>query len=298
MQLLTFIPFFFLFTPLFSYPLLSASNSTSFSWSSTTSFLAFGDSYTYVQGTLGRQNYSFIGDALSPSFTSSQLLSDAIVQNQIGTSAGGPNWVEYLTECFEGLPSQCKETSQDQKQLWDFAFAGADVSTQFTTLHHNYSVDLVSQINQYLTYAAEPLASNLAPENTLVAIFIGINDISDTAKWTNITSFPDLYSSIIATALDSATSLASSRGGGFESFLFLNLPPLEKTPGNVAAAAKNQSVYPSYAQVSAWNGILEEQVGAWKETAGVRDAWVFDTYGYLNQVIEEPERFGITNVTG
>jgi hypothetical protein len=75
-------------------------------------------------------------------FTPAQLLSDEIVQNQvrlltyyitvelplthikqIGTSAGGPNWVEYLTGCFSGLPSKCK------RQLWDFAFAGADVST-------------------------------------------------------------------------------------------------------------------------------------------------------------------------
>ncbi len=83
--------------------------------------LAFGDSYTFVQGTLGHQNYSFIGDAQKYSFTASQLLSDSIVLNQ--TSAGGPNWVEYLTGCYSGPPLNCK------KQLWDFAFAGADVST-------------------------------------------------------------------------------------------------------------------------------------------------------------------------
>ena len=101
--------------------------------------LAFGDSYTYVQGTQGLQNYSFIGDLQNYTFTPQQLLTDEIVQNQvhhslsklctpssdliqIGTSAGGPNWVEYLTGCFAGLPSRCK------RQLWDFAFAGSDVS--------------------------------------------------------------------------------------------------------------------------------------------------------------------------
>lgn len=45
--------------------------------------LAFGDSYTYVQGTRGRQNYSFIGDEHDNSFTPSELLSDEIVQNQV-----------------------------------------------------------------------------------------------------------------------------------------------------------------------------------------------------------------------
>lgn len=45
--------------------------------------LAFGDSYTYVQGTSGRQNYSFIGDLQNYSFAPEKLLSDEIVQNQV-----------------------------------------------------------------------------------------------------------------------------------------------------------------------------------------------------------------------
>jgi hypothetical protein len=109
----------------------------------TSSSLAFGDSYTYIQGTDGLQNYSFIGDLQNFTYTPQQLLTDEIVQNQvplfiprassffiiyvtlqIGTSAGGPNWVEYLTGCFSGLPSKCGT------QLWDFAFAGSDVSVE------------------------------------------------------------------------------------------------------------------------------------------------------------------------
>jgi len=45
--------------------------------------LAFGDSYTYVQGTAGRQNSTFIGDYFNFSFSEEKLLSDKIVQNQV-----------------------------------------------------------------------------------------------------------------------------------------------------------------------------------------------------------------------
>lgn len=45
--------------------------------------LAFGDSYTYVQGTAGRQNSTFIGDYFDFSFTEDELLSNKIVQNQV-----------------------------------------------------------------------------------------------------------------------------------------------------------------------------------------------------------------------
>ena len=108
--------------------------------------MAFGDSYTYVQGTHGRQNYSFIRDLFDFSYTPEQLLTDHIVQNlvrscpadtsigctqilisdQTGTAEGGPNYVEFLTECGVKpgltLPRSCK------RQLWNFAYAGSDVS--------------------------------------------------------------------------------------------------------------------------------------------------------------------------
>lgn len=47
------------------------------------SSIAFGDSYSYVQGTHGLQNYSFIGDLQNFSFNAEDLLTDQIVQNQV-----------------------------------------------------------------------------------------------------------------------------------------------------------------------------------------------------------------------
>lgn len=85
--------------------------------------LTFGDSYTFVQGTEGRWAYSFIGSQLNISFTPEQLLGDRIVPGQNTSSAGGPNWVQELTECKEGYPRDC------DRQLWGFAYAGADIST-------------------------------------------------------------------------------------------------------------------------------------------------------------------------
>ena len=52
--------------------------------------IAFGDSYTYVQGTHGHQNYSFIGDQLNFSYDAQTLLSNKIVQNQVSTSSFVP----------------------------------------------------------------------------------------------------------------------------------------------------------------------------------------------------------------
>ncbi|KAG9245169.1 hypothetical protein BJ878DRAFT_419746, partial [Calycina marina] len=76
-------------------------------------------SYIYAQGTAGLQNFSFIRDLQNCSYTHAHLYSFSVI---LGTSTGGPNWVEYLTGSFSGLPSKCKT------QLWDFAFTGSDIS--------------------------------------------------------------------------------------------------------------------------------------------------------------------------
>lgn len=90
--------------------------------------MAFGDSYTYVQGTNGYPKYSFIGSYLPGdfAFTPERLLENRISQNYTSQSAGGPNWIEYLTGCAveDGYhsPLDC------DVQLWDFAFAGANIA--------------------------------------------------------------------------------------------------------------------------------------------------------------------------
>lgn len=45
--------------------------------------IAFGDSYTFVQGTHGYPGYSFIGDQLNYAYDADTLLTDKIVQNQV-----------------------------------------------------------------------------------------------------------------------------------------------------------------------------------------------------------------------
>lgn len=45
--------------------------------------IAFGDSYTFVQGTNGYPGYSFIGDQLNYAYDADTLLTDKIVQNQV-----------------------------------------------------------------------------------------------------------------------------------------------------------------------------------------------------------------------
>lgn len=65
---------------------------------------------------------------------------------------------------------------------------------------------------------------------SLVAIFIGINDISDSSKYTfprnNATSFPPFYTKIIDTEFKSIETIYKA---GYRNYLYMNLPHLEHT---------------------------------------------------------------------
>ncbi|KAK6088997.1 lysophospholipase a [Seiridium cupressi] len=238
---------------------------------------------------------SFIGSYLPDqfAFNASKLLNDKIVQNFTGTAEGGPNWVEYLTGCAvengQYVPANCPV------QLWDFAFAGASVSQQFLPLHHNYTVPLVNQTQQYLTYADSILTRapiRLNKRKSLVAIWIGINDVNDSlASKPNGTSYEDFWDAeLSAVFTQSVTPLLNV---GFKNFLFVNLPPLDRTPSN----QKTTTPYPSKSQVDTWGSSLAEKAAAFQqENAGVT-ALLYDANTFLNGVMDNPDDYGVTNTT-
>ncbi|KAI9049010.1 hypothetical protein LZ554_006859 [Drepanopeziza brunnea f. sp. 'monogermtubi'] len=268
-----------------SQALTTSNPSTGFRWDDVKYILAFGDSYTYVQGTAGRPNYSFVGDYLNYAYTPKTLLTSEIVENR--TSAGGPNYVEYLTGCFSGLPCECPT------QLWDFAFAGADVSARFLPRHHNFSVQLDEQIIQWSLYAKPVLLIDVS--RALVVIFIGINDINDSAMFTfprnNATDFPSFYAQIIHAEMNSVAEIYDA---GYRNFLFMNLPPLDRKPGNQLSPTP----LPNSTMVHQYNLAISSAAAQFTAAHPGAHAMVFDSYAFLAGIMDHPSRYGITNTTG
>ncbi|KAE8151289.1 hypothetical protein BDV25DRAFT_128894 [Aspergillus avenaceus] len=264
----------------------SSKERQSFDWGSIQYLIAFGDSYTYVQGTEGLQNFSFIGDQLHYDYDAHTLLTNKIVQNQTATAEGGPNWVEFLTRCGveEGLtsPLNCS------KQLWDFAFAGADISVAHTPLHHNYTISFVNQVAQYKQYGYPALKHIVEPSKTLFTIWIGINDINDSAQYA--VHFPTFYNELMRTLFSSIQDLYSL---GYRSYLFMNLPPLDRTPSN----QKKANPSPNATQVAWFNAALEHHIDSFNRQHPDTNALLFDAHSTLNDMIDHPAGYGIANTT-
>ncbi|KAJ7288258.1 putative lysophospholipase [Mycena rebaudengoi] len=261
-----------------------------FNWDSIRYMYAFGDSYTFVQGTAGHANFSFIGDALNLSFTPQQLLTNKIIPKN--TSSEGSNWIEFLTGCTGGLPSGCS------RQLWNFAFAGSDIDSALLPLHHDYTVPLVDQVNQWLTYA-----SNVIPHpsgETLTAWWIGINDTGDTVSNASITDFPAFWETEMTSYFK---AVQKAHDNGLQTHLFINVPPEERAPGTLGSATKAAAMKTHIMQ---FNTILTNHVTMFKAanpgkscpTNSTATVMTFDAHAWFNSVLDSPSTFGFTNVTG
>lgn len=118
---------------------------------------------------------------------------------------------------------------------------------------------------------------------------IGINDISDTAA--KDYDFPVFYDEIISTIF--SQSVTSLYNAGYHNFLFMNLPPLDRTPGNLGKADPS----PNKTQIGWWDSSLEQHRKAFAKEYPAANTMLFDTNTFLNGVLDNAGAYGITNTT-
>ncbi|KAF9077718.1 hypothetical protein BDP27DRAFT_1499370 [Rhodocollybia butyracea] len=270
------------FLPLIQLLTVSAAfAATSFNWDSTKYVYAFGDSYTFVQGTLGNPNFSFIGDVLDLAFTPQQIFSDEIIPRN--TSSEASNWIEFLTGCFGGKPSDC------EKQLWNFAFAGSDISAALLPRHHDFTTSLVEQVGQWVTFASDVLPH---PENeTLTFWWIGINDTGDTLNNASITDFAAFWETEMIAYFD-AVQMAFDNG--LSKHVFINVPPEDRNPATLGTS--NEPKLESNVQM--FNDALSNHTAGFAEQNPSATVMTFDSHAVFSFILDHPSDFGFTNITG
>ncbi|GAB1525522.1 hypothetical protein RhiTH_008685 [Rhizoctonia solani] len=224
----------------------------------------------------------FFGDRLNLNVTGAQVQSGDIISN--GTSSGGANWIQMITGCYQGRPSECPRT------LWDFAFGGATIDPDIVALEAEWIIPLTDQGGQWVQARNDNLLE--APgDNSLAAFFIGINDMLGATPWKNVTEWDTFWNG----ALDSYFEVVNQvYHTGLRLFVFLNVPNLDRAPGLVG----NPNVANHAAQVRTFNSLLEKRIEEFK--ASKRDVSIasFDINKLMAKVLDSPSQFGFANTTG
>ena len=82
---------------------------------------------------------------------------------------------------------------------------------------------------------------------------------------------------------------------GYKNYLFMMLPPLNRTPGNVARAAGPR---PNATMVEWYDQALSNRSNTFGRQHPDAKVMVFDTTTFLNGVMDNAAEYGIRNVTG
>lgn len=115
--------------------------------------------------------------------------------------------------------------------------------------------------------------------------------MQDSAKYAiekNVSiDFPTFYNQIIDAQFAAMLDLYTA---GYKNFLFLNLPPLNLTPGS--------SINPTLQQIGWWGDSLAAHVTAFGANNTDVKSMLFDANTFLNGVQQNAASYGIKNATG
>jgi len=186
-----------------------------------------------------------------------------------GRISNGPVWVEYLAKDW-GV------------KLNDFAYAGATTGTQ-------------NVVNQQYPQVKLPPLPGLSQE---VQSFVGTNPSTDSQAlyiiWAGTNDYlsggitnPSLP---VTNLLNSVISLASV---GAKNFLIVNLPNLGSIPATQGTAnSANLNLL-----TGLHNSVLSQTFNLFSQKNPNLDVRIFDVNSFFNEVINNKQEFGLTNVT-
>lgn len=239
----------------------SSSEPTSYwpGWAGITHMVVFGDSYTTTgfNDTLVQPNASNpLGNPAYPGYT----------------ATNGPNWVDFLTTTY----------NKTFLETVNLAYGGATIDSAYIEPYLPTVLSIKDQVQQeYLpVYADHPSFFDWQANNTLFAIFDGINDIGNAYSESNGSLALDL------SIIEYASLVDQLYQSGARNFLFLNVPPVNRAPLTTAQGPAAETSEAT--QIAAWNANVTRIASNLTSTYPDATTFVFDTNAIFSQVLDDP----------
>jgi phospholipase/lecithinase/hemolysin len=243
-------------------------------WSNVKHLFVFGDSYTQTGFNVTSTQPSSSNPFGNPPYPG-------------WTSSNGPNWVGFLTTTYNA----------STLLTYNMAYGGATVDSALVTPYAPTVISIKNQVRtEFLpTYGSHPASVPWTSESSLFAFFIGINDVGN-SWWLNNNT---LYDTIFSTY---ASLLSDVYATGARNFLFLSVPPVNLAPLTLNQDDGGYATENEGKVILEWNKRLSSMVEAFQANHSDTTAFVHDTWGLFDAVIEDPGAYeqtaGLKNVTG
>ncbi|WDK22003.1 fungal cellulose binding domain-containing protein [Colletotrichum graminicola] len=230
-------------------------------------FITFGDSYSQT---------GFNINSTKPS-----------AQNPLGnpnlpgwTTSGGLNWVGFLLVQYNASLTYS----------YNLAYGGATTDASLITPYAPTVLSFIDQVSEFSrSLASKPAWAPWTAENTLVGVWMGVNDVGNAAWGSNREA---LLVQVLGRYFDQLQILYNA---GVRKFVLLSVPPTQKTPLMIANGADAGGQLS--AAIKQYNELIISNLAAFEaENAGVT-SWVVDTAPAFDEAINNPTAYGAPDAT-
>ncbi|KAI0765698.1 hypothetical protein BD413DRAFT_637829 [Trametes elegans] len=235
-------------------------------------WFSFGDSYTQTDfdpnGILPQPGNP-LGNPPYPGFT----------------AVGGTNWIDLDTVVY----------NNSLVLTYNYAYGGATINASLVQPFEPTVLSLIDQVNQFLSGAAtKPASAPWTSANALFSVWIGINDIGNSYY---LGGDRDAFSD---TLLDSYFGQVQELVSGWvnvgaRNFLFINVPPVDRSPLMLAQDASAQALEKQV--IAGYNTKLVERATAFAAANSGVKTWQWDSNAAFTTVLNDPTKFGFKDAT-
>uniref|UniRef100_A0A8H7K358 CBM1 domain-containing protein n=1 Tax=Bionectria ochroleuca TaxID=29856 RepID=A0A8H7K358_BIOOC len=220
----------------------------------------FGDSYTKTEFNINGAKPNANNIIGNPNFPGS-------------TSSGGHNWLGWLITQFN--------KKNTVTYAYNFADGGAVVDSSIITPFRSDVRTFTDQIQSFKKHlASKPSWAPWNADNSLVGVWLGINDIGRSYTLNNATA-------VIRESVDMYFEhLEYLYSAGIRNFFLLSVPPTDKTPKLMGLKNKPTD------NIRWYNNHLAEHLAKFKAAHKDIDAVLIDTHKPFNKAIDAPKDYG------
>ncbi|KAM5544881.1 hypothetical protein V8D89_001779 [Ganoderma adspersum] len=197
------------------------------------------------------------------------------------TAVGGTNWIDVDTTVY----------NKSLVLTYNYAYGGATINASLVAPYEPTVLSLIDQVNEFLGQAAnKPATAPWTSENALFSVWIGINDIGNSYYQSGDR---DAFSDVL---LDSYFSqIQQLYDVGARNFLFINVPPVDRSPLMLAQSADAQALEKTV--ITGYNSKLAARAQSFAAAnAGVK-TWLWDSNAAFTTVLDDPTAYGFVDNT-
>ncbi|KAJ3979757.1 hypothetical protein F5890DRAFT_1633195, partial [Lentinula detonsa] len=229
-------------------------------------WFSFGDSYTqtgFVTNDTLPAPGNPLGNPVYPGYT----------------ATGGANWLDFDATTY----------NNSLVLTYNYAYGGATIDSSLVAPFEPTVLSVTDQVNEFLdTAASKPASTPWTSANSLFSIWIGINDLGNSYYLSdNRTSFD---TTLLNAEFALVQKLVSYCDVGARNFLFLNVPPTDRSPLMLSQSTEAQAMLK--ANIIDFNSQLVEFIDDFKASNAGVTTFLWDANTAFTTILNDPTAYG------